>query len=98
MERIEPHYPEGWTDLFGSVSDSSFTGADQHSAPKSDRFLIYEICDKKSLSKNAVFKGNDNGTVTHILLVLDLKKMPPVSEKIQFTENSRFFTFAKFER
>ena len=29
MERIEPHYPEGWADLFGSVSDSSFTGPDQ---------------------------------------------------------------------
>ena len=29
MERIEPHYPEGWTDLFGSVSDSSFTRPDQ---------------------------------------------------------------------
>ena len=29
MEKIEPHYPEGWADLFGSVSDSSFTGPDQ---------------------------------------------------------------------
>jgi len=24
MERIEPHYPEGWADLFGSVSDDTF--------------------------------------------------------------------------
>ena len=29
MEKIEPHYPEGWADLFGSFSDSSFTGPDQ---------------------------------------------------------------------
>lgn len=29
MEKKEPHYPEGWADLFGSVSDSSFTGPDQ---------------------------------------------------------------------
>lgn len=29
MEKIEPHYPEGWADLFGSVSDSLFTGPDQ---------------------------------------------------------------------
>ena len=29
MERIEPHYPEGWADLFGSVSDPSFTRPDQ---------------------------------------------------------------------
>ena len=27
MERIEPHYPEGWADLFGS--DSSFTRPNQ---------------------------------------------------------------------
>ena len=29
MERIEPHYPEGWADLFGSVSAPSFTRPDQ---------------------------------------------------------------------
>ena len=29
MERIEPHYPDGWADLFGSVSDSSFARPDQ---------------------------------------------------------------------
>ena len=27
MENIEPHYPDGWADLF--VSDSSFTRPDQ---------------------------------------------------------------------
>ena len=58
---------------------------------ESDRFLIYEICDKKSLSKNAVFKENDNGTVTHILSVLDLKKMLPVKDgvytKVDLTKN-----------
>ena len=29
MERIEPHYPECWADLFGSVADPSFTRPDQ---------------------------------------------------------------------
>lgn len=29
MEKIEPHYPEGWADLFGSVSDSSFCRPEQ---------------------------------------------------------------------
>lgn len=29
MERIEPHYPEGWADLFGSVAAPSFTRSDQ---------------------------------------------------------------------
>lgn len=29
MEKIEPHYPEGWADLFGSVSDSSFDRPEQ---------------------------------------------------------------------
>ena len=29
MENIESHYPDGWADLFGSVSDSSFTRPDQ---------------------------------------------------------------------
>ena len=24
MNRIEPRYPEGWAELFGSVSDTSF--------------------------------------------------------------------------
>ncbi|HAO30002.1 MAG TPA: hypothetical protein DCQ43_01505 [Treponema sp.] len=24
MEHLEPHYPAGWGDLFGSVSDTSF--------------------------------------------------------------------------
>ena len=29
MEKIEPHYPEGWADLFGSVSDASFKRPEQ---------------------------------------------------------------------
>lgn len=29
MERIEPHYPEGWADLFGSVSDDTFKRPEQ---------------------------------------------------------------------
>jgi len=29
MNRLEPRYPDGWEDLFGSVTDSSFTRPDQ---------------------------------------------------------------------
>ena len=29
MDRIEPHYPDGWADLFGSVSDSTFSRPEQ---------------------------------------------------------------------
>ena len=59
---------------------------------ESDRFLIYEICDKNLLSSNAVYKQNTDGTVTHILSVLDLKKMLPIKDgvytKVDLTANS----------
>ena len=29
MNQIEPRYPEGWADLFGSVSDNSFERPEQ---------------------------------------------------------------------
>ncbi len=29
MNKIEPRYPEGWADLFGSVSDASFERPEQ---------------------------------------------------------------------
>ena len=29
MNKIEPRYPEGWVDLFGSVSDESFKRPEQ---------------------------------------------------------------------
>ena len=45
-----------------------------------DRFLIYEISNKKPLSKNAVFKENPDGTVKQIFSVIDLKKMIPIKE------------------
>ena len=42
-----------------------------------DRFLIYEISNKKPLSKNAVFKELSDGTVEQIFSVIDLKKNAP---------------------
>ena len=45
-----------------------------------DRFLIYEISNKKPLSKNAVFKKNPDGTIKQIFSVIDLKKMIPIKE------------------
>ena len=47
---------------------------------EADRFLIYEISNKKPLSKNAVFKENPDGTVKQIFSVIDLKKMIPIKE------------------
>ncbi|WP_191018212.1 type III toxin-antitoxin system ToxN/AbiQ family toxin [Treponema zioleckii] len=47
---------------------------------ETDRFLIYENCEKSVLSKNAVYKDNPDGTVKHILSVIDLKKMIPIKE------------------
>lgn len=29
MNQIEPRYPDGWADLFGSVSDDSFSRPEQ---------------------------------------------------------------------
>ena len=45
-----------------------------------DRFLIYEISNKKQLSKNAVFKENPDGTIEQIFSVIDLKKMLPIKD------------------
>ncbi|MBO4710323.1 type III toxin-antitoxin system ToxN/AbiQ family toxin, partial [bacterium] len=45
-----------------------------------DRFLIYEISNKKPLSKNAVFKELSDGTIEQIFSVIDLKKMLPIKE------------------
>ena len=47
-----------------------------------NRFLVYESCDKSSLSKNAIYKENPDGSIKHILSAIDLKKMIPVKEGI----------------
>lgn len=38
MERIEPCYPEGWADLFGSVSDLTFCRPEQPSLETRESF------------------------------------------------------------
>lgn len=43
-----------------------------------DRFLIYENCKKDLISEKAVFTENKDGTVKHILSIIDLKKMLPI--------------------
>lgn len=47
---------------------------------ESDRFLIYENCDKSSVSKKAICKENEDGSVKHILSAIDLKKMLPIKD------------------
>ena len=45
---------------------------------ETDRFLIYENCGKSSVSARAICKENGDGSVKHILSVIDLKKMLPI--------------------
>ena len=47
-----------------------------------DRFLIYEISNKKPLSKNAIFKELSDGSIEQIFSVIDLKKMFPIKENL----------------
>lgn len=47
---------------------------------ETDRFLIYENCGKSSVSARAICKENGDGSVKHILSVIDLKKMLPIKD------------------
>lgn len=47
---------------------------------EADRFLIYENCGKSSVSARAICKENGDGSVKHILSVIDLKKMLPIKD------------------
>lgn len=46
----------------------------------SDRFLIYEIYDRMPEDPNAVCKIMSDGTIEHLLSVIDLKKMIPIKD------------------
>jgi len=43
-----------------------------------DRFLIFENCTAARLGYNDIYVNNADGTVKHIMAVIDLKKMIPV--------------------
>ena len=50
-----------------------------------ERFLIFELVSLNVLSERAIYKSNDNPTdsrVKHILSMLDVKKMIPVTDKV----------------
>ena len=49
---------------------------------ETDRFLIYEIRNKKSLLPNAVYKENSDGSIEQIFSVIDLKKMIPIKDGV----------------
>ena len=49
---------------------------------EADRFLVYEQCDRNSVSKNAVCKEIPDGTTEHLLSVIDLKKMIPIKDEL----------------
>lgn len=38
MKEIEPRYPDGWADLFGSVSDETFCRPEQPGLETRDKF------------------------------------------------------------
>ena len=47
---------------------------------ESDRFLVYEKYNKDTISKKAVCKEMSDGSVVHLLSVIDLKKMIPIKD------------------
>ena len=49
----------------------------------SDRFLIFAVEDKESVSHSAVYVATDDNTkIKHILSAVDIKKMIPVTEDV----------------
>ena len=38
VDRIEPHYPDGWADLFGSVKDDTFV---RHEMPQLEQREVF---------------------------------------------------------
>ncbi|MGN0728050.1 type III toxin-antitoxin system ToxN/AbiQ family toxin [Treponema sp.] len=47
---------------------------------EADRFLIYEKYDKSAVSGKAVCKEMSDGTIEHLLSIIDLKKMIPIKD------------------
>lgn len=45
-----------------------------------DRFLVFEICTKAESGAKGIYVQNSNGTLKHILSVIDLKKMIPIKQ------------------
>ena len=46
----------------------------------SDRFLIFEKCNKDNVSSKAICKEMPDGSIEHLLSVIDLKKMIPIKD------------------
>ena len=44
----------------------------------SDRFLIFENCEKSEKAFNGIYAENPDGSLKHIISVIDLKKMIPI--------------------
>lgn len=47
---------------------------------EADRFLLYEKCGENTISETAVCKKMPDGTIEHLLSVIDLKKMIPIKD------------------
>ena len=46
----------------------------------SDRFLIFENCEKSEKAFNGIYTENPDGSLKHIISVIDLKKMIPIKQ------------------
>ena len=47
---------------------------------EADRFVIYENCARREVREKDIFTENTDGSVKHILSVIDLKKMIPIKD------------------
>lgn len=52
-----------------------------------DRFLVYENCRKTELGRHNIYTDNADGSVKHILAIVDLKKMIPIKEGLYLEVN-----------
>ncbi|MBQ4437370.1 type III toxin-antitoxin system ToxN/AbiQ family toxin [bacterium] len=48
----------------------------------SDRFLIFENCEKSEKAFNGIYTENPDGSLKHIISVIDLKKMIPIKQSL----------------
>ncbi|MBP5591755.1 type III toxin-antitoxin system ToxN/AbiQ family toxin [bacterium] len=55
-----------------------------------DRFLIFENCERSEKALNGIYTENPDGSLKHIISVIDLKKMIPVKPGLYSEINLNF--------
>lgn len=56
----------------------------------SERFLIFENCERSDKAFNGIYTKNPDGTLKHIISVIDLKKMIPIKPGLYSEINLNF--------